>query len=301
MGLHIYVMLSRVRTAQQVLIFGSLPPVSLFQRGPPAYLTAALSRLQGLADEFSVHVEKAKKNLRWTMDRGSASVDEVSSAHVVSSGAASVPAAPALLSRQDVSSVGSSALDEVSLACPSSTAQGMASVPSASSRTCESDRGSVNRGSKRAGDASLQLPPRKHVVVSLPSGQSSGSPLIAPLASHATGKPLRYRSLNICYSSRTAKLIPGEVRAVSSESCYQGVDLCDLLYDCSADEVRQCAAILEDTRGAGLKNLGSTCFVSAVIQCLVNVKAYSQLMLAHSRMCPIGPDDCVRCALAQSY
>ena len=235
------------------------------------------------------------------MEPGSGSVDEVSSAHVVSKGTDSACAAPALSSSQDFSSPASSALDEVSGAVAPSTAHGMSSVSSASSCTVESDPASVSRASKRAGDASIQLPPRKHVVVSVPSAQSSASQLSAPCASRATGKPLRYRQLNMCYSTLTAKLIPGEVRAVSSESCDQGVDLSALLYDCPADEVRQCAASFEDKPGAGLKNLGSTCFVSAVIQCLVNVKAYSTLMLGHARMCGSGPDDCVLCALAQSY
>ena len=41
--LHVYVMLSRVRTAKQVLIFGELPPQWLFEEGPPKWIVEGLS------------------------------------------------------------------------------------------------------------------------------------------------------------------------------------------------------------------------------------------------------------------
>ena len=46
--LHVYVMLSRVRTARQILIFG-LPPKSLFEMGPPKFIAAGLARLRDMA------------------------------------------------------------------------------------------------------------------------------------------------------------------------------------------------------------------------------------------------------------
>ena len=46
--LHVYVMLSRVRTAARILLYG-LPSRSLFERGPPAYLSAGIARIGALA------------------------------------------------------------------------------------------------------------------------------------------------------------------------------------------------------------------------------------------------------------
>ena len=43
--LHVYVMLSRVRTARQGLVFG-LPNRELFERGPPQYIVDGLARLE---------------------------------------------------------------------------------------------------------------------------------------------------------------------------------------------------------------------------------------------------------------
>ena len=48
--LHVYVMLSRVKTAEQLLIYG-LPPRSLFERGPPAYLASGIADIDRRARE----------------------------------------------------------------------------------------------------------------------------------------------------------------------------------------------------------------------------------------------------------
>ena len=42
---HVYVMLSRVRCVKDLLVFG-LPPKSLFERGPPAFIRTANARLE---------------------------------------------------------------------------------------------------------------------------------------------------------------------------------------------------------------------------------------------------------------
>ena len=43
--LHVYVMLSRVRTAEQILLYG-LPPRWLFERGPPTYLATGIAEIR---------------------------------------------------------------------------------------------------------------------------------------------------------------------------------------------------------------------------------------------------------------
>ena len=73
--LHIYVMLSRVRTAKQVLIFGELPPQSIFEGGPPKWILQGLSNLQQMADRFGDHVSAAKQKLRWPQSGGVMSED----------------------------------------------------------------------------------------------------------------------------------------------------------------------------------------------------------------------------------
>ena len=73
--LHVYVMLSRVRTAKRCLIFGELPPQWLFEQGPPQWIVESLSRLQQMADRFGDHVSAAKQKLGWPQSGGPTSTD----------------------------------------------------------------------------------------------------------------------------------------------------------------------------------------------------------------------------------
>ena len=69
--LHVYVMLSRVRTLDQVLVYG-LPPRELFERGPPAYIRAGLERLEEMGKACVPLLEAARVNVGWASEVGDA-------------------------------------------------------------------------------------------------------------------------------------------------------------------------------------------------------------------------------------
>jgi hypothetical protein len=64
--LHVYVMISRVRTSPQVLVYG-LPPLSLFQRGPPSFLAEGMNRLERLATQHAILARRAREALGWSL------------------------------------------------------------------------------------------------------------------------------------------------------------------------------------------------------------------------------------------
>ena len=68
--LHIYVMLSRVRTADQVLIFGDLPPQKIFENGPPQWIQDGLLKLQRQAGMFAGCVAEAKAGMDYRLASG---------------------------------------------------------------------------------------------------------------------------------------------------------------------------------------------------------------------------------------
>ena len=90
--LHVYVMLSRVRAAKQVLIFGELPPQWLFEEGPPKWIVEGLSKLQHMAAGFGDHVAAAKQKLRWPQSGGPSSEDVASRTSAASTACRSGPA-----------------------------------------------------------------------------------------------------------------------------------------------------------------------------------------------------------------
>ena len=63
--LHVYVMLSRVRTAAGLLIYG-LPPRWLFERGPPEFLAAGLSELTRRAQSAEESLDRLAASIGFT-------------------------------------------------------------------------------------------------------------------------------------------------------------------------------------------------------------------------------------------
>ena len=63
--MHIYVMLSRVRTMKQLALF-SLPDIKLFERGPPAFIQEAMQRLERRATAQLGRGRAAEARLGWS-------------------------------------------------------------------------------------------------------------------------------------------------------------------------------------------------------------------------------------------
>eukprot|EP00973_Karenia_brevis_P050373 6991448-Karenia_brevis.AAC.1 len=61
--LHIYVMLSRVRMADQILIFGKLPTQRFFEEGPPGCIVDGISRLKEKARRCRPEVYEIRQGL----------------------------------------------------------------------------------------------------------------------------------------------------------------------------------------------------------------------------------------------
>ena len=64
--LHVYVMIGWVRTSPQILVYG-LPPLSLFQRGPPSFLAEGMNRLERLAAQHAILARRAREALGWSL------------------------------------------------------------------------------------------------------------------------------------------------------------------------------------------------------------------------------------------
>ena len=62
--LHVYVMLSRVRTAEQILVC-DLPPREVFEQGPPAYICEGIERLEALGRIFRDRIVAARRAIGW--------------------------------------------------------------------------------------------------------------------------------------------------------------------------------------------------------------------------------------------
>ena len=65
--LHVYVMLSRVRTARQILVYG-LPSKQLFERGPPPFIEHGLARLTAMAKTKESHYSELCSDMGFTID-----------------------------------------------------------------------------------------------------------------------------------------------------------------------------------------------------------------------------------------
>ena len=65
--LHVYVMLSRVRTARQILVYG-LPPKQLFERGPPSFIEQGLARLTAMATSREEHYAELCSDMGFTSE-----------------------------------------------------------------------------------------------------------------------------------------------------------------------------------------------------------------------------------------
>ena len=70
--LHVYVMISRVRTSAQILAYG-LPPKELFERGPPKFLAEGLQKLEGMAGFAAELAKAARSRLGWAQRAASSS------------------------------------------------------------------------------------------------------------------------------------------------------------------------------------------------------------------------------------
>ena len=66
--MHLYVMLSRVRTSKQILVF-DVPPKHMFERGPPKWVQAGIQRLMHRAVDQIEVAAKARKHLGWVPRR----------------------------------------------------------------------------------------------------------------------------------------------------------------------------------------------------------------------------------------
>ena len=65
--LHVYVMLSRVRTASRLLVYG-LPPRWIFERGPPKFLADGLALLNKRAQADAARFDEFAKDLGFTCE-----------------------------------------------------------------------------------------------------------------------------------------------------------------------------------------------------------------------------------------
>ena len=61
---HVYVMLSRVRTSKNLLVFG-LPPKDMFTRGPPEWVCSAYAKFRRLAKSTADRTVAIRKGLDW--------------------------------------------------------------------------------------------------------------------------------------------------------------------------------------------------------------------------------------------
>ena len=70
--MHLYVMLSRVRTTKQILVY-DLPPKQMFERGPPKWVKEGIDRLIRAAATQSEVAVRARAHLGWEARAFSAS------------------------------------------------------------------------------------------------------------------------------------------------------------------------------------------------------------------------------------
>ena len=62
--MHLYVMISRVRTSAQILVY-DLPPKEVFERGPPTWVQQGLCRLEAKAAQCATAIEDARNRMKW--------------------------------------------------------------------------------------------------------------------------------------------------------------------------------------------------------------------------------------------
>ena len=62
--MHLYVMLSRVRTSAHMLVY-DLPPKEMFERGPPEWVRHGLQRLEDIAAKCAPTVKQARRSIKW--------------------------------------------------------------------------------------------------------------------------------------------------------------------------------------------------------------------------------------------
>ena len=185
--LHVYVMISRVRTSKQILVHG-LPPRSLLEQGPPQFLHAGLGKLEASYEQHAGLADAARRRLAWQPRKEpivTATAVSRSRGAAAPSGA-DVPSSAGDAPRPTPSGAGLHARPPVGVG--NASRPGVDTAGEAQSATQGKDEGkgigkgtgkSKGKGKGKGKLALAQEPPRRQGPPGQPDGKSASSPASA--------------------------------------------------------------------------------------------------------------------------
>ena len=261
--LHVYVMLSRVRTADQILVYG-LPPRALFEQGPPRYIRDGLERLEKMAAAHRPRVTAARSALNW---------------EELLKGRGSLPHPP------EVPRCGE---DFSNAPEPEAAGDGGTAMPTGQ---VTGDDGSVP-APQYDDDAGEFYPEVKGHDAAASDGSAEDDPTSGPSGS-VLGRPWDLP----LYRSRTAQLAPSDGSVDVALLVPLEAEMVETLYRATPASICNPPWLIAATPSRGMPNCGNTCFVNAALQVLLRVEGFAKILMAHSHAG--GPSrTCIACSLA---
>lgn len=298
--MHLYVMVSRVRTSAQMLVY-DLPPREMFERGPPDWVHTGIRQLEELAVECDAAVEDVRRRLQWPRVSQPARLakpeEQLNESASTDTGAVSVVFGQEI-HMKDVESVMELGVDVDSGDVCDTVGAALLPLPRPPATAAEDGR------DRKLDDS---VPSHYSVAWFLTEQRQRFAPELVPGDNEPDNDARRKAFAQCEYEALTSA--KSRVGDQASEEAPRGLSIlhqfpaerAEMLYGRVPCEVGgDCQRLVAASRGVGLANPSvNACFVNASLQCFVRLEAVAALLAKHLDAHGVDDASCVACALGR--